>query len=149
MIKSKLSFFVIFYIITLLIAGLLTLSGCSQNDVFIDGPEPPTPDLPEEPTAPEEPDITELPDYARFKLSLYTHHPSYTNDDDDLAAFPYPAPFDFIGFRMLRGDGQFSPFNDQLTVQQISDNLNFPTQSFFGKYFKKNVGVSPKFYRNS
>lgn len=36
-----------------------------------------------------------------------------------------------------------------LTIQQISDNLNFPTQSFFGKYFKKNVGVSPKFYRNS
>lgn len=36
-----------------------------------------------------------------------------------------------------------------LTVQQISDNLNFPTQSFFGKYFKKNVGVSPKTYRNS
>lgn len=36
-----------------------------------------------------------------------------------------------------------------LTVQQISDNLNFPTQSFFGKYFKKNVGVSPKLYRNS
>lgn len=36
-----------------------------------------------------------------------------------------------------------------LTVQQISDNLNFPTQSFFGKYFKKNVGMSPKFYRNS
>lgn len=36
-----------------------------------------------------------------------------------------------------------------LTIQQISDNLNFPTQSFFGKYFKKNVGVSPKLYRNS
>ncbi len=36
-----------------------------------------------------------------------------------------------------------------LTIQQISDNLNFPTQSFFGKYFKKNVGVSPKHYRNS
>lgn len=36
-----------------------------------------------------------------------------------------------------------------LTVQQISDNLNFPTQSFFGKYFKKNVGLSPKAYRNS
>lgn len=36
-----------------------------------------------------------------------------------------------------------------LTVQQISDNLNFPTQSFFGKYFKKNVGMSPKAYRNS
>lgn len=36
-----------------------------------------------------------------------------------------------------------------LTIQQISDNLNFPTQSFFGKYFKKNVGLSPKMYRNS
>lgn len=36
-----------------------------------------------------------------------------------------------------------------LTVQQISDSLNFPSQSFFGKYFKKNVGVSPKGYRNS
>lgn len=36
-----------------------------------------------------------------------------------------------------------------LTIQQISDTLNFPTQSFFGKYFKKNVGVSPKLYRNS
>ncbi len=36
-----------------------------------------------------------------------------------------------------------------LTVQQISDSLNFPTQSFFGKYFKKNVGMSPKLYRNS
>ncbi len=36
-----------------------------------------------------------------------------------------------------------------LTVQQISDNLNFPSQSFFGKYFKKNVGISPKAYRNS
>lgn len=36
-----------------------------------------------------------------------------------------------------------------LTIQQISDSLNFPTQSFFGKYFKKNVGVSPKTYRNT
>lgn len=36
-----------------------------------------------------------------------------------------------------------------LTVQQISDSLNFPSQSFFGKYFKKNVGLSPKGYRNS
>ncbi len=36
-----------------------------------------------------------------------------------------------------------------LTVQQISDSLNFPSQSFFGKYFKKHVGASPKVYRNS
>ena len=30
------------------------------------------------------------------------------------------------------------------TVQQVSDELNFPNQSFFGKYFKEAVGVSPK-----
>lgn len=36
-----------------------------------------------------------------------------------------------------------------MTIQQISDELNFPTQSFFGKYFKKNVGMSPKDFRNS
>lgn len=34
-----------------------------------------------------------------------------------------------------------------MTIQQISDELNFPSQSFFGKYFKRNEGVSPKEYR--
>lgn len=34
-----------------------------------------------------------------------------------------------------------------MTVQQISDSLNFPTQTFFGKYFKRRVGMSPKEYR--
>lgn len=36
-----------------------------------------------------------------------------------------------------------------MTVQQIADELNFPSQSFFGKYFKKKVGMSPKDFRNS
>ncbi len=35
-----------------------------------------------------------------------------------------------------------------LNIQQISDELNFKSQSFFGKYFKKFTGVSPKDYRN-
>ncbi len=35
----------------------------------------------------------------------------------------------------------------QLTVQQIADYLNFPTPSFFGQYFKKHVGMTPKEYR--
>lgn len=34
-----------------------------------------------------------------------------------------------------------------LTIQQISDGLNFPSQSFFGKYFKRQIGISPKEYR--
>lgn len=35
-----------------------------------------------------------------------------------------------------------------MTIQQISDELNFPSQSFFGKYFKRQTGVSPKEYKN-
>ncbi|MDR2841444.1 MAG: helix-turn-helix domain-containing protein [Paludibacter sp.] len=34
-----------------------------------------------------------------------------------------------------------------MTIQQISDEMNFPSQSFFGKYFKRQVGVSPKEYK--
>ena len=34
-----------------------------------------------------------------------------------------------------------------MTVQQISDELYFPSQSFFGKYFKRHTGVSPREYK--
>ena len=34
-----------------------------------------------------------------------------------------------------------------MTIQQISDYLNFPSQTFFGKYFKRRAGLSPKEYR--
>ena len=33
------------------------------------------------------------------------------------------------------------------SVQQIAYDMNFPNQSFFGKYFKAHVGCSPKVYR--
>ncbi|MDR2533843.1 MAG: AraC family transcriptional regulator [Tannerellaceae bacterium] len=36
-----------------------------------------------------------------------------------------------------------------MTIQQISEELNFPTQSFFGKYFKRIAGISPRDYRRS
>ena len=35
----------------------------------------------------------------------------------------------------------------RLTVAQISDHLEFPSQSFFGKYFKRVTGESPLQYR--
>jgi AraC-like DNA-binding protein len=34
-----------------------------------------------------------------------------------------------------------------MTIQQISDELDFPSQSFFGKYFKRCTGVSPSDYK--
>lgn len=36
----------------------------------------------------------------------------------------------------------------QLTIQQISDQLGFRSQSLFGKFFKRVVGLSPREYRN-
>ena len=35
------------------------------------------------------------------------------------------------------------------SVQQITFDLNFPSQSFFGRYFKRAVGMSPSEYRRS
>ncbi|MCF0177362.1 MAG: AraC family transcriptional regulator [Bacteroidales bacterium] len=37
--------------------------------------------------------------------------------------------------------------SSSMSVQQIAENLNFPSQTFFGKYFKRVTGVSPKQYR--
>ena len=36
-----------------------------------------------------------------------------------------------------------------LTIQEIAYSLNFSNVSFFGKYFKRYVGMSPQNYRNS
>ncbi len=37
--------------------------------------------------------------------------------------------------------------SSNLNIQEISDYLHFPSQSFFSKYFKKAVGESPSDYR--
>lgn len=39
--------------------------------------------------------------------------------------------------------------SSNMNIQQIAEELNFPSQSFFGKYFKNKVGMSPKHFRNS
>ena len=38
--------------------------------------------------------------------------------------------------------------NSDMTVQQISAELHFPNPSFFGQYFKRHEGITPKQYRN-
>ena len=37
--------------------------------------------------------------------------------------------------------------NTTLSIKDIAQQLNFPNQSFLGKYFKEHVGVSPSQYR--
>ncbi|TFU92804.1 AraC family transcriptional regulator [Barnesiella sp. WM24] len=37
--------------------------------------------------------------------------------------------------------------NTGLTIQEVSTKLNFPNQSFFGKYFKHLTGMSPRAFR--
>ena len=39
--------------------------------------------------------------------------------------------------------------SSDMTIQQIAASLNFPNQSFFGKYFKRATGLSPKEYRRT
>ena len=36
-----------------------------------------------------------------------------------------------------------------MTIQEIAYSLNFPNASFFGKYFKRHMGMTPQEYRNS
>jgi AraC-like DNA-binding protein len=39
--------------------------------------------------------------------------------------------------------------NPVLSIAEIADELHFSDQSFFGKYFKRHTGLSPKEYRRS
>lgn len=37
--------------------------------------------------------------------------------------------------------------NTELPIQEISDRLHFPDQSYLGRYFKRHTGLSPSVYR--
>ena len=39
--------------------------------------------------------------------------------------------------------------NARKSIKQIAMDMNFPSQSFMGKYFKEHVGMSPTEYRRS
>lgn len=39
--------------------------------------------------------------------------------------------------------------NTSKSIKEISQDIHFPNQSFFGKYFKEHVGMSPSEYRRS
>ena len=51
--------------------------------------------------------------------------------------------------RFIVKDAKYLLKHSDMTVQQVAYELNFPNQSFFGKYFRKHTGMSPGSYRNS
>lgn len=51
--------------------------------------------------------------------------------------------------RAVIADAKSQLKSTNLTVQQISESLNFPDPSLFGKYFRKHTGMTPIAYRNS
>ncbi|MCQ2227625.1 MAG: helix-turn-helix domain-containing protein [Bacteroidales bacterium] len=51
--------------------------------------------------------------------------------------------------RVVIGDIKQLLETTDMTVKEISVMLNFPTQSFFGKYFKQYTGMAPKEYRDA
>lgn len=50
--------------------------------------------------------------------------------------------------KMVIMDAKSQLKSTNLSIQEISDSLNFANMSFFGKYFKRYVGMSPLEYRN-
>lgn len=58
------------------------------------------------------------------------------------------SPVDWIN-RFVILEAKVMLRSSNLNIQQIAEELHFPSQSFFGKYFKKSTGFSPKDYRNS
>ena len=51
--------------------------------------------------------------------------------------------------RMVIMDAKSQLKSTTFSIQEISDSLNFANMSFFGKYFKRYVGMSPLAYRNN
>lgn len=52
-------------------------------------------------------------------------------------------------FRAIIQKSIFWLKNTNKSVQEISDDLNFPNASFFGTFFKKQTGLAPSYYRIS
>lgn len=49
--------------------------------------------------------------------------------------------------RLVLAESKYLLSTTSLSIKEIADRLNFPSQSFFGRYFKQYMGVSPKEFR--
>ena len=50
---------------------------------------------------------------------------------------------------MLLAEAKNLLLHSSLLIKEISDRLNFPNQSYFGKWFKKQTGVSPQDFKSA
>ena len=50
---------------------------------------------------------------------------------------------DFFTIKAIENRLRFT----NMTMQQVADDLDFPNASFFGRYFREHVGISPKAFR--
>lgn len=82
-------------------------------------------------------------DFYADKLEVTTKHLSKTVKD-----YTGFSAVDWIT-RYLILEAKVLLKSTNMSIQQISDELNFPSQSFFGRYFKKHTGKSPKDFRNT
>lgn len=82
-------------------------------------------------------------DFYAEKLEVSTKHLSRTvKESTGFTAVEWIDRFVILEAKVLLK-------STNMSIQQISDELNFGTQSFFGKYFKKHIGRSPKDFRNA
>ncbi|WP_304250167.1 AraC family transcriptional regulator, partial [Phocaeicola plebeius] len=51
--------------------------------------------------------------------------------------------------KLVITDAEAKLKSTDFTIQEIAYSLNFPDISFFGKYFKRYTGMSPKQYREN
>lgn len=80
-------------------------------------------------------------DFYAERLQITPKHLSRTvKKHTDISAVDWIEHYVIIDAKMLLR-------STDLSIKEISEKLNFSSQSFFGKYFKKYVGVSPKEFR--
>lgn len=83
---------------------------------------------------------------VQFYASLLNVSPGYLSTVVKSASGKSPA--EWID-NFVAGEARALLKSTSMTIQQISYELGFPSQSFFGKFFKRITSVSPKEYRET
>ena len=77
--------------------------------------------------------------------SIYHHNTSAPHHKQEITG---KTVTDIIA-KLVITDAEAKLKSTDLTIQEIAYSLNFPDISFFGKYFKRYTGMSPKQYREN